>query len=72
MENLVQKLSLQDHARLVQRVLLRFEFHVPHQILYTILATDEKYRLGHFHIFYQTLKSATEKCKLCAFKVIPG
>ena len=42
----VQKLRglfcLQHHARLVQRVLLRFEFHVPHQILYTILATDEK------------------------------
>ena len=24
------------------RVLLRFEFHVPHQILYTTLATDKR------------------------------
>ena len=30
------------HSSIINRVLLRFEFHVPHQILYTILATDEK------------------------------
>ena len=35
------------------RVLLRFEFHVPHQILYTTLATDEKLPLSCFHISYQ-------------------
>ena len=31
------------HSSIINRVLLRFEFHVPHQILYTTLATDEKW-----------------------------
>ena len=34
------------------RVLLRFEFYVPHQILYTTLATDEKLLLSCVHISF--------------------
>ena len=34
------------------RVLLWFEFHIPHQILYTTLTVNEKWQ---FHISYQNL-----------------
>ena len=39
----LQLLFTQVMARLTSRVLLRFEFHAPHQILYTTLATNEKW-----------------------------
>ena len=38
------------------RFLLVFEFHVLHQILYTALATDEKWPLTRFQISYQNLE----------------
>ena len=38
-----------------------FEFQVPHQILYTTLATDEKLSLSHFHISYQKSEISWQK-----------
>ena len=43
------------------RVLLRFEFHISDQILYTTLATDEKWSLSRFHISYQKLEISWQK-----------
>ena len=37
------------------RLLSRFEFQVPHQILKSALATDQKWPLSHFRISYQSL-----------------
>ena len=46
---------------ILTRVHLRFEFHVPHQILYTTLAIDEKWPLSRFHISYQNSKISWQK-----------
>ena len=42
----------------LSRFKFEFEFHVPHQILYTTSATDEK---SHFHISYQNWRFSWQK-----------
>ena len=61
-ENLIEASTEKDlnvkNNWMKNRVLLRFEFHVPHQILYTTLAADEKWS---FHIFYQNSEISWQK-----------
>ena len=43
------------------RCLLRFECQLPHPILFTTLAIDEKWPSSNFHIFYQNSDISPQK-----------
>ena len=49
---------------LISRYLLRFEYQLPHPILYTNFATDKKWPLSHFHISYQNSEISWQKMGL--------
>ena len=57
------------------RWLLRFEYQLPHPILYTTLATDKKWPFSQFHLLpklgNQLTKSAEFPSQFCMFEIFP-
>ena len=49
----------------------RFQFQIPHQILISALATDQKCPLCHFHISYQNSKFNWQKIGILLRNKVP-
>ena len=85
LEELNNKYIPSFKAYLDSRVLLRFEFDIPHQILYTAFAVCEKLSLSCFWISYQNSEISSQKkmpishfqshfsrskiCRICSFLI---